>query len=124
MNQETNKINQGMSYTLENLKAIFLQKDKHAKALANFLFREVIEDAHSKYNICDKEIKAMCKQVVNRAALYLEVANDENKLFALIAMMSMFTHEWDNPTKTKEIRKLSSFIKSETQSLCHILNVD
>lgn len=36
-----------------------------SKALANFLFRQVIEDAHSKYNIPQKEIKRMCKDTVN-----------------------------------------------------------
>lgn len=45
----------------------------YAKALAHLLFREVIEDAHSKYNIPQEDIKKMCKDAVNRAALFLEI---------------------------------------------------
>lgn len=45
-------------------------KDAHAKALAVYLFREIIEDAHVKYNISQEDMKAMCKTAANRAALF------------------------------------------------------
>lgn len=35
------------------------QLDVHYKVLANFMFREIIEDAHTKYNISDEN---MCKK--------------------------------------------------------------
>lgn len=47
--------------------------DYQAKAVANYIFREIIEDAHAKYNISQEDMKSMCKQAVNRASLMLEL---------------------------------------------------
>lgn len=44
-----------------------------SKALANFIFREVIEDAHSKYKISQDDMKNMCQEAVNRCFLYLSI---------------------------------------------------
>lgn len=48
-----------------------------AKAIANFVFREVIEDAHTKYNISQDDMRDMCKEAVNRSAVLEQMFNDE-----------------------------------------------
>jgi hypothetical protein len=47
-----------------------LGKNATAKALAYFVFREVIEDMHSNYTISQEEMAAMNKKAVNRAAAF------------------------------------------------------
>lgn len=40
-----------------------------AKALANFLHREIIEDYHVKYNISQKDMEIMNRKAVDRAKI-------------------------------------------------------
>ena len=47
--------------------------DNQAKALAHFIFREVMEEAHGKYGILQEDMRKMCKAAVNNAAFYLEM---------------------------------------------------
>ena len=54
-----------------------------AKALAYFLFREVIEEVHAKYNISQEDIKAMNKRACNRAALYLSLSEKEKEALVI-----------------------------------------
>lgn len=70
------------------------QKDVYAKALANFMFREVIEDVHVKYNISQDDIKEMCKEAVNRAALFLSI--QETELYKPFSIYSLPALEWDD----------------------------
>ena len=54
--------------------------DRHAmaKSTAYFLFREVVEDIHSKYNIPDAEMMALNKKAYNRPAFLTDyVLNNE-----------------------------------------------
>jgi len=53
----------------ELLAAAKAQDGAYAKALANYLFREIIEDAHAKYNISQADMEDMRYMAVNRAAL-------------------------------------------------------
>ena len=64
------------SFILMYYKIASSLSNAHPKALANYLFREVIEDAHCKYNISNADIKQMCKMSVNRAALYIKLCED------------------------------------------------
>lgn len=41
------------------LNAALSVQDAHAKALASFLFREIVEDAHEKYNIFQEDMKEL-----------------------------------------------------------------
>ena len=43
-----------------------LPENNIAKATANFLFEEIIEDAHAEYYISQDEIREMCKDAVDR----------------------------------------------------------
>lgn len=46
------------------LNAALIQSDVYHKSLANFLFQELIEDAHVKYNISQEDMKTMCKRAL------------------------------------------------------------
>jgi len=68
------------------------------KAIANFLFREIIEDAHEKYNISQEDMKQMCKDAVNRATV-LEKALADPKLTKALSLYGYSTEKWDAPDK-------------------------
>jgi len=79
------------------------QKDAYAKALANFIFREVIEDAHAKYDISQEDMREMCKNAVDRAALFLSIQNTGlYKAFAIYAVPGL---EWDDADMEGEFGK-------------------
>lgn len=48
------------------------QSDAQYKALAYFMFREIIEDVYEKYNISDEDMKEMNQKSVNRATSFLK----------------------------------------------------
>ena len=84
------------------LNSVATQSDVYPKALANFLFREIIEDAHVKYNISQEDIKAMCKAAVNRAAMFLGLI-DNPKLHKAFAIYAIGSEEWDDAEITEDI---------------------
>ena len=77
-----------------------------AKALAYFLFREIIEEAHTKYNISQEDMKAMNKRACNRAALYLSLSGKEKEAFKIEAIEC---NGWDSPECTDEIISQKKF---------------
>ena len=67
-------------------------QDLKAKALAYYLFREIIEDVHAKYKIPDAEMKEMNIKAANRAKLFLEnIMNDKWLMLAFTIEASMCT---------------------------------
>ena len=82
--------------------AALSQHDVYPKALASFMFREIIEDAHAKYNISQDDMKAMCKEAVNRAALFLAI-KDDPKLYRAFAIHAIQGVEWDESELTEEL---------------------
>lgn len=85
--------------------------NSHAKALASYLFREIIEEAHVKYNISQDDVKAMCKDAVNRAALFLEI-KDDPKLYRAFAVHALEGSEWDEPEETEDVKKERETLQS------------
>lgn len=75
-----------------------------AKSLAYFVFREVIEDVHTKYNISQEEMMAMNKKAVNRAAVFLGCIGDDELLSSLVQALSLETSGWDNPKVTADTK--------------------
>lgn len=104
------------SITIQMYKAANSQEGVYPKALANFLFREVIEDAHSKYNISQEEMKEMCREVVNRAALFLEIQKDP-QLLKTFSIEAIYGIEWDKPHITEELRERMEFYRSMAEDL-------
>ena len=99
-----------MKYTQDELEfmlgAALAQSDTYTKALANFLFREVIEDAHTKYNISQEDMKDMCKKAVNRAALYIALQHSERPTtMQAFAIHSISCNEWDDSEIIEDIER-------------------
>ena len=82
--------------------AALSQKDVYPKALANFMFREIIEDAHAKYNISQEDMKAMNKEAVNRAMLFLTIKSDSD-LYRAFAIEALGCNEWDESEMTEDL---------------------
>lgn len=82
--------------------AALSQKDVYPKALANFMFREIIEDAHSKYNISQEDMKAMNKEAVNRAMLFLTIKSDPD-MYRAFAIEALGCEKWDESEMTEEL---------------------
>ncbi len=62
------------------------------KALANFMFREIIEDAHVKYGISQEDMKEMNKKAANRAKAFLDVIVQNPKMFQAFAGRTSYVH--------------------------------
>lgn len=86
------------------------QDGAYAKALVNYLFREIIEDAHEKYNISQADMEAMCRTAVNRAALFLDIQTrpEMYDAFALYAIVGL---EWDAPAATEDTEKTLNMLR-------------
>lgn len=77
---------------MDELGALFLRTaysipDAHAKALASYIFRQVIEDVHVKYSISQQDMMAMNKAALNRASLFVNKIKDDPKLYAAFAFV-------------------------------------
>lgn len=105
-----------MSFTKELYKKVILHDNVYPKALAHFLFREIIEDAHSKYNIPNDEIKKMCKEAVNRAALFLEIQKDP-ELYKGFAIEAFDSAKWDEPVMTDDLKERLEFYRELSKEL-------
>lgn len=99
-----------MSITLEYYKMASSISNANAKALAYFLFREIIEDAHVKYRISQEDMKYMCKTAVDRAALYLKICDDP-KMKKAFLIEAASCKEWDDPETTTEIKEEQEFLE-------------
>lgn len=104
------------SIILEFYKRASTQKNAHEKSLANYLFREIIEDVHSKYNISQEDMKAMNKMAVNRAALYLKLCENP-KMKKAFLIESLHCLQWDEPEITEEIKEDLQFFEKLSKRL-------
>ena len=99
-----------MEFELQLYDLAIQQPNHQAKALANFLFREIIEDAHAKYNISQDDMRSMCRDAVNRAALYLEL--QKSGLSDVFSIYSIPGLNWDDPqTNTPEAENIRKILK-------------
>lgn len=101
---------------LEIYKIANSQDNVYSKALANFLFREIIEDCHTKYKISQDDMKQMCKEVVNRAKLYLQIRNDP-KLNLAFSIEAYYGREWDEPEMTEDLKKRLKFYEDVAETI-------
>lgn len=88
-----------------------------SKALANFLFRELIEDLHVKYEISQQDIKKYNKMAVDRSALFIEILKDPDLLNAFINVYSLSTSEWDKPENNKNIKEIKNMLTGVSERL-------
>jgi len=77
------------------------------KGPGGFHVPHVIEDAHSKHDFSDEDIREMCRDAVNRAAAFLEVVNDSEMYRGFVKVVvsringcfQIETLNWDNFNK-------------------------
>ena len=95
---------------------------EQAKALANFLFREVIEDAHSKYGISQEDMRKMCKAAVNNAAFFLDMEwggghfkgkDIDTALERFYYLEGLYGVTWDDPEWTDDHEQLFHILTHE-----------
>lgn len=81
--------------------------DRHAmaKSMAYFLFREVVEDIHSKYNIPDEEMMALNKKAYNRAAFLTDYVLNNPDMRKAFTINAIYCTEWDDPEMTGDLVK-------------------
>lgn len=82
-----------------------LEEDLFPLALANYMFRSIIEDVHTKYDISDEEMEQMNRCAANRAKLFLERISEDPLLMLGFTAESAFCSAWDNPVITEEEEK-------------------
>lgn len=100
------------NYLKPYLAVALKQSDAHYKALANFMFREIIEEAHTKYNISDEDMEAMCKKAVNREMVYVnsQKSRDKAKRDAFL-LYALYGLEWDDAETTDDVIKQYELLK-------------
>lgn len=98
------------------LKVGISQSNAEAKALANYLFREMIEYAHIKYNISDDDIRQMCKIVANRANQYIKLCEDP-KLRTTFLIEAAPCSQWDEPEITEDIKRAQEIFEEIAKEL-------
>lgn len=115
----------GESRKQNALLAVLEQPDSPAKATANFLFREIVEDAHSKYNIPQSEMKEMCRKAVNRAQFLIDLRSGTGRFaeyskeslrelqHRFDVLQGIYGQEWDAPEWTQELDFLLSMLSGE-----------
>ena len=79
------------------------EADLLAKALCNFLFREVIEDIHADGWISQGEMEKLNHESVNRARFFVdEIMGNENRLKGFL-YMAYGCNEWDKSEPYKPL---------------------
>lgn len=92
-------------------------KTLFAKALANYLHREIIEDAHCKYNISQHDMEIMNRRSVNRAKFFIDILGDEEQLGVFIVIYSLNVFKtWDDPEQTEETTEIAKMIKDISEN--------
>ena len=90
--------------------------DLHSKALAHYMFREIIEDAHVKYGISDEDMKEMNKKAANRAKLYLEKIQSDSDIRLVFCGEAVMCDGWDAPEiSEEEERRLNFYLKGASE---------
>ena len=86
--------------------------DRHAmaKALAYFLFREVVEDIHSKYSISNEEMMALNKKVFNRTAFLTDCVLNNPDMRMAFTFNAIYCMEWDDPEMTEDLVKYKELL--------------
>ena len=97
------------SFTQNMLTICMKDENVQAKALANFMFREIVEDIHAAGKITDAEMEQLNREACNRAALLMDdiLLNRATKLAFCIEAVSVLG--WDPPVMTEELEKRRDF---------------
>ncbi len=73
------------------------------KALAHFIFREIVEDIHADNRITDEEMEQLNREALNRAFLFIRYIMNDHDMRNAFSTESMFAREWDPPILTEDL---------------------
>ena len=94
------------------------QSEAQYKALAYFMFREIIEDAHAKYKISNEDMKEMCKKAVNRAKVYIDSQKSpEQSQRDAFLIYVLYATDWENAEITEDVQTQYEVLESCKQLL-------
>lgn len=93
---------------MDDITEIFLQQslnDEYAlpKALAHFIFREIVEDIHADNRITDAEMEQLNREACNRAGLFVSYIMNDPDMRNAFTIESMMSREWNPPVMTEEL---------------------
>jgi hypothetical protein len=93
---------------MEDITEIFLEQslnDEYAlsKALAHFIFREIVEDIHADNRISDAEMEQLNREACNRAGLFVSYIMNDPDMRLAFSTESVFAREWDPPVMTEKL---------------------
>lgn len=76
----------------------------------------MIENVHSKYGISQEDVKQMCKDAVNRAAVFLQIQKDDQlcKAFSIEAIDCL---EWHEPEMTDMLKERMELYESLSKEI-------
>ena len=94
-----------------------LYDDMLPKALASFMFREIIEDAHAKYGISQEDMKQMNKTAANRAKLFFDEISGDKYMEIAFAGEAIMCNGWDKPEITEEEEKRLALYRESANSI-------
>ena len=95
-----------MEESLENM-LMTAMKDEYAgaKALASYMFRDLVEDIHSEGKITDAEMEKLNREACNRAALFWNHIMTNKDMRTVFLIESLNVTGWDSPVMTDDMKK-------------------
>jgi len=78
--------------------------DYKAKAIAYFMFREIVEDVHDR--ISDSEMAELNRRAVDRAHALVKAMSDRNLMTGILLNFASHIKDWDEPRDTEEYRAI------------------
>lgn len=94
--------------------------DIHAKALANYMLREIIEDVQVKYGISAEDMTEINKKAANRAKLYVEEVEPDPDIRLAFCGEAIMCDGWDAPEITEEEERKLEFYKAGAREITEI----
>lgn len=76
-----------------------------AKALANYMFRDIVEDIHADGKITDAEMEQLNREACNRAALFWDYVMTNKDMRTAFLIESVNALNWDPPVMTEDMKK-------------------
>lgn len=108
------------SFTKQMIDKVMEDEHSAAKALAHFMFREIVEDIHTEGKITDEEMKELNKAACNRAALLMEHILPNEDLRTAFRIEAMNCTCWDPPEIDEELEQRKKFYEEIGSELSKI----
>ena len=91
--------------------------DLYSKALAHFMFREVVEDIHAQGKITNAEMADLNREAANRAKFFLENIAEDPAMQKAFCMDAIMCNEWDDPVITEELEERLEMYKQSVKKV-------